>query len=103
MRAADLLARAEMAGVTLQAAGTRLLLASNTPPPMALLHELAGAKPELLELLQARAEQASESAAILAEPLLPTPGTPERAKLDLAHAAMVAGLLAAAAVRAPRR
>ena len=96
MTAATLLAGAEATGVHVQAAGDRLRLTSPRPPPPALLHDLAGAKAELLALLQARADEAGERAAIEAEPLLPARGTPERERLDGEHKATVAGLLAAA-------
>jgi|GEM_PF-5855119 len=42
------------------------------------------------------AEEAAEQAAIRAERPLPTPGTPERERLDREQSAMVAGLLKAA-------
>ncbi len=96
MTAAALLARAEAAGVRVEAAGDRLRLTAPRPPPPALLHDLAGAKAELLALLQAKADAAAERAAVEAEPLLPARGTPERERLDREHKATVAGLLAAA-------
>ncbi len=86
---AALLARAEAAGLTLEAQGDRLRLVAAAPPPLALLHDLAGAKAELLDLL-------AERAAIQAEPPLPPLGTPDRDRLENAHRATVAGLLAVA-------
>ena len=97
MTAAVILARAESAGVTLQAAGDRLLLSAPAPPPLALLRDLACVKADLLDLLQCRADEAAEREAIQAEPALPPPGSPERARLDREQAAMLAGLMAAAA------
>jgi hypothetical protein len=102
MTAAALLARAEAAGVRLEAAGDRLRLVSAKSPPPALLHDLAGAKAELLALLECRADAAAERAAILAEPPMPPRGTPARERMDREQAAIVAGLLNAAAIRPPR-
>ena len=93
--AATILARAEAAGVTVEASGDRLRLASNAPPPAALLHDLAGAKAELLALLERRADEAAEREAIQAEPLLPPVGTAARERRDAAQQIMVAGLLIA--------
>ena len=42
------------------------------------------------------ADEAADRAAIAAEPLLPAPGTPERAEVDRRHAENLAGLLRAA-------
>jgi hypothetical protein len=102
MTAAALLARAEAAGVRLEAAGDRLRLLAAKPPPPALLHDLAGAKGELLALLECRADEAAERAAILAEPPMPPPGTPERERLDREQTAWLAGLRKAAAIRPHR-
>ena len=96
MNAAAILARAEEAGATVQAAGDRLRLISAAPLPPALLHDLAGVKAELLALLDRRADEAAERAAIQAEPILPPPGTTERAALDAARRNYNAGLMAAA-------
>ncbi len=96
MTAAAILARAEAAGVRVEAVGERLRLTAPSPPPPALLHDLAGAKAELLAVLQAKADEEGERAAIKAEPQLPARGTPQRERLDREHKATVAGLLAAA-------
>lgn len=96
MNAAAILARAEAAGVTVKAAGDRLRLVATAPPPPALLHDLAGAKAELLALLERRADEAVERDAIQAEPPLPLPGTSGRERLDEAHRATLAGLKLAA-------
>jgi len=94
--AAVILARAESAGVTLQAAGDRLLLSAPAPPPLALLRDLACVKADLLDLLQCRADEAAEREAIQAEPALPPPGSKERIGLEIKQRAVVAGLIAAA-------
>ena len=96
MTAAVILARAESAGVTLQAAGDRLLLSAPAPPPLALLRDLACVKADLLDLLQCRADEAAEREAIQAEPALPPPGSKERIGLEIKQRAVVAGLIAAA-------
>jgi hypothetical protein len=88
MTAAAILARAVAAGVTVQADGGSLRLVAAAPPSPDLLHDLAGAKTEVLDLL-------AERAAIIAEPRLPPVGTPERSRLEGAQRATVAGLLAA--------
>jgi hypothetical protein len=44
-------------------------------------------------------DEAAERAAILAEPRMPPPGTPERERLDREQAAWLAGLRKAAAIR----
>jgi hypothetical protein len=95
MIAAAILARAEAAGMTVQADGERLMLTAAAPPPTALLHDLAGAKAEILALLECRADEAAERAAIQAEAPLPPLGTPERERIEQTHRATVAGLLAA--------
>lgn len=64
--------------------------------PAALLHALAGAKVELLTLLECRADEAAERAAIQAEPPLPTNGTAERDRQDKAQRVILAGLLTVA-------
>ena len=96
MTTAALLTRAEAAGVRVEAAGNRLRLTAPSPPPPALLHDLAGAKLELLLMLQAKADEAAERAAIQAEPLLPPRGSRERERLDRDQKATLAGLLSAA-------
>jgi hypothetical protein len=96
MTAAAILARAEAAGMTVQAAGDRLRLTAHAPPPPGLLHDLAGAKAALLALLERRADDAAERAAIQAEPALPPLGSKERERPDQAQRAMLAGLLATA-------
>jgi hypothetical protein len=50
-----ILARAEAAGVTVEADGDRLRLRAAVPPPPTLLHDMAGAKADLLDLLAERA------------------------------------------------
>ncbi len=95
MIAAAILARAEAAGLAVEADGDLLRLIAAARPGDALLHELAGAKAELLALLEARAEEAADHAARQAEPLLPPVGTPARSRLDQAQREMVAGLMAA--------
>ena len=55
MTAAAILARAEAAGVSVMADGDMLRLMALTPPPLALLHDLAGVKAEILDLLAERA------------------------------------------------
>jgi len=60
MNAAMLLARAKAAGVTVNADGNRLRLTSTTPAPTALMHDLAGAKAELLALLECQSETPAE-------------------------------------------
>ena len=52
MTAAAILARARAAGVTVEADGGRLRLTAHSPAPTALMHDLAGAKAELLALLE---------------------------------------------------
>ncbi len=99
MTAAAILARAEAAGLAVEADGDRLRLIAAARPADALLHELAGAKAELLALLEARAEEAADYAARQAEPLLPPVGTPERTRLDEAQRKMLAGLMAVAGRR----
>ena len=96
MTAAVILARAESAGVTLQAAGDRLLLSAPAPPPLALLRDLACVKADLLDLLQCRADEAAEREAIQGEPELPPRGSKERIGLEIKQRAVVAGLIAAA-------
>ena len=96
MNATAILATAEAAGVRVEAAGDRLRLIAAKPPPPGLLHDLAGAKGEVLVLLERRADEATERAAIQAEPALPPPGTPERERVERTHRATLAGLLAAA-------
>ncbi len=96
MTAAAILARAKAAGLTVEADGDRLRLVASAPPPPALLHDLAGAKAELLALLERRADAAAERAAIQAEPRLPAPDTAERERLERRHAATVIGLRQAA-------
>jgi hypothetical protein len=93
MTAAAILARAEAAGVTIEAAGDRLRLVATAPPQPALLHDLAGAKAELLALLERRADEAAERDAIQAETPLSPPGTPERERLDDAQRVTLAGLM----------
>jgi hypothetical protein len=61
-----------------------------------LLHELAGAKAELLALLERRADDAAERAAIEGESALPRPGSPERERVDNTQIATLAGLMIAA-------
>ena len=51
MNAAVILARAKAAGLTVSVAGDRLRLTAAARPADYLLHELAGAKPELMALL----------------------------------------------------
>ena len=63
MNAAMLLAKAKAAGVTVEADGNRLRLTSATPPPIALMHDLAGAKAELLALLECQGDEAAECSA----------------------------------------
>ncbi len=89
MTAAGILAHASAAGVTMEADGDRLRLVAAAPPPLALLHDLAGAKGEILDLL-------AERSAIANEPPLQPLGTAERERLDRKQAVMVAGLLAVA-------
>jgi hypothetical protein len=100
MTAAAILARAEAAGVMVRLAGDRLALVAATPPPPALLHDLAGAKVELLALLECRADEAAERAAIQAEPPLPAIGTAERERLETKQRLMLAGLRAVAKPKA---
>jgi hypothetical protein len=76
MTAAAILARAEAAGVIIEADGDRLRLMAPAPPPTALLHDLAGVKAEILDLL-------ADRAAIAAEPRLPPPGSAERERLTV--------------------
>jgi len=100
MTAAAILARAEAAGVSVTIDGDRLRLTAPAPACTVLMHDLAGAKAEVMALLAARAaEAAAERAAIQAEPRMPPPGTQERTRMDRENAAMVAGLLKAAAMR----
>ncbi len=89
MNAVAVLARADAAGVTVEADGDRLRLVAAAAPPMALLHDLAGAKADILDLL-------AERAAIEHEPPIPPPGGPEREWLDRRQRVMVAGFLMAA-------
>ncbi len=96
MNAAAILARAKSAGVRLEVAGDRLRLTAAAPPPPALLHEVAGAKAELLALLEGRADEAEERTAIQNEPSLPAQGTPERDRVDAAQSETLAGLLSLA-------
>ena len=100
MNAAAILARVERAGVTVEAKGDRLRLVASAPPPPALLRDLAGAKAELLALLERRADEAAERAAIQAEPPLPAIGTPERDRLETEQRLMLAGLRAVAKSKA---
>jgi hypothetical protein len=93
---AALLARAEAAGVRVEAEGDRLMLTAIMPPPAALLHDMAGAKAEVLALLERSADEAAERATIQAEPSLPPLGTPERKRIESDHRAMLAGLLTVA-------
>ena len=79
-----------------RAAGDRLALVAAAPPAAALLHALAGAMAELLTLLECRADEAAERAAIQAEPPLPTNGTAERDRQDKAQRVILAGLLTVA-------
>jgi hypothetical protein len=99
MTAAAILARAEAAGISVAIDGDRLRLTAPAPACTVLMHALAGAKAELLALLECRADEAAERGAILAEPPMPLPGTPERVRMDCEQAAIVAGLLKAAAIR----
>jgi len=99
MTATAILARAEAAGMTLHADAGRLRMTAPALPPLALLHLIGGAKADLLDLLQCRADEAAEREAIQAEPELPPPGTAERMRMDAAHGCMVAGLLQAARQR----
>ncbi len=97
MTAAAILAHAEAAGVRVEVAGDRLRLIAAAPPTPNLLHELAGAKAEVLALLECRADEAAERAAIRAEGNLPPPGTAERDRLDRTQGDMLTGLRAVAA------
>ena len=96
MTATAILARAEAAGMTLHADAGRLRMTAPALPPLALLHDLAGAKADLLDLLERRADEAAEREAIQAESALPPSGSPGRARLDRGQAAMLAGLMTAA-------
>jgi hypothetical protein len=57
MTAAAILARAHAAGVTVEADGGRLRLTAPIPAPTGLMHDLAGAKAELLALLKPHGTQ----------------------------------------------
>ncbi len=96
MTTAALLARAEAAGLTVDADGDRLRLRAAAPPPPALLHDLAGRKADLLALLERRADEAAERAAIQGEPELPPIGSPEWQRAEAMQRTMAAGLLIAA-------
>jgi len=98
--AAAALARAEAAGVLVKAEGDRLRLVASAPPPPALLHDLAGAKVELLALLERRADEAAEREAIQNELPLPPIGTPERERMEATQRKMLAGLSAVAKPKA---
>ena len=96
MTATAILARAEAAGMTLHADAGRLRMTAPALPPLALLHLIGGAKADLLDLLQCRADEAAEREAIQAESALPPPGSKERIGLEIKQRAVVAGLIAAA-------
>jgi len=102
MTAAAILARAAAAGVSVAIDGDRLRLTAPAPACTVLMHALAGAKAEVMALLECRADEAAERAAILAEPPMPPPGTPERERMDREQAAWLAGLRKAAAIRPHR-
>ncbi len=93
MTASAILARAEAAGLTVEAAGDRLWLSAPERPSDALLHELAGAKAELLALLQVNAHRTTQ-----AEPSAHRQVTPERAMLDQAQRELLAGLITASRI-----
>jgi hypothetical protein len=91
MTAAAILARAAAAGVSVTIDGDRLRLTAPDPACTVLMHDLAGAKAEVIALLTVRA---ADAAAERAGPRMPPPATLERE-----NPALVRGLLGVAAIR----
>lgn len=99
MRGAALLGRLADEGVTLRIVGGKLRMAPAPSPT--LLHDVAGAKAEMLDLLEQSADAAAEREARNVLPPLPTLGTPARDALETRHKAEVAAMLAVSCKRPP--
>jgi hypothetical protein len=71
LTAAAILSRNEASGVSVEPVGDRLRLAAAISRRLALLHDLAGAKADLLHLLVRHAVDSAEHEAIQTEAALP--------------------------------
>jgi hypothetical protein len=100
--AARLIERLHGRGVETVLEGEALRLRPSSAIPPDLLAELRTHKAEVVALLRSIQQYESdpqERAAMMEEPALPPPGTPERDRLEAEHQRMCAGLLRCADVK----